>query len=384
MSAGAAPQRRRGVHVGPEQHLRHPVDEERQREGEEEGDDDALDRPRPVLRDAQHHLVVDVGEDRHDDQRGDDGDRQRQPLDPVQVVHAERADHGEVADGQVEDVGDPVPDRDADGEHRVDRAGGDPGDEEVAELHHAAPRHAVPRHSVAHLDAPVAQGQRPARCLLDDDQRGAGRVDLRQHVVHPLGDRLGEAEARLVDGEDLRVGGQPAGDRHHLLLAAGQGARQLLEVRLQLGEQVDRTAVGVRSSRLPDASRPRVAAEDDVVRRGQVRVELAALGHEGEAVPAAQLTSPFLAGAPKISTSPRRRTMPVTPIRIEDLPLPFGPDDRAGVALGDGERGVVHRDHVPVGDRQVRTASATPARDVPLSTCRLGVLRSGAFRWSRS
>ena len=40
---------------------------------------------------------------------------------------------------------------------------------------------------------------------------------------------------------------------------------------------------------------------------------------------AAHRTSPFLAGAPKISTAPRRRTMPVTPIRIEDLPLPFGP-----------------------------------------------------------
>ena len=40
---------------------------------------------------------------------------------------------------------------------------------------------------------------------------------------------------------------------------------------------------------------------------------------------AAHRTSPFLAGAPKIVTSPRLRTMPVTPIRIEDLPFPLGP-----------------------------------------------------------
>ena len=210
----AAPQGRRGVHVGPEQHLGHPVDEERQREGEEEGDDDALDRPPAVLRDAQHHLVVDVGEHRHDDQRGDDGDRQRQPLDPVQVVHAERADHGEVADGQVEDVGDPVPDRDADGEHGVDRAGGDPGDEQVAELHAAlsggyggsCPRGRVERHSVAHLDAPVAQGQRPARCLLDDDQRGAGRVDLRRARRTPAWrpPRRGRGTARRRRGSSGR------------------------------------------------------------------------------------------------------------------------------------------------------------------------------------
>jgi hypothetical protein len=33
----------------------------------------------------------------------------------------------------------------------------------------------------------------------------------------------------------------------------------------------------------------------------------------------------FFAGAPKISTRPWRRTMPVTPIRMLDLPLPFGP-----------------------------------------------------------
>src|SRR6202044_3234591 len=35
------------------------------------------------------------------------------------------------------DVGDPVPDRHADGEHGVDRAGGDAGDEQVPELHAA-------------------------------------------------------------------------------------------------------------------------------------------------------------------------------------------------------------------------------------------------------
>src|SRR6202012_3789700 len=116
----------------------HPVDEERQREGEEEGDDDALDRPPAVLGEAQYNLVVEIGEGRHHDQRGDDGDRQRQPLDPVQVVHAERADHGEVADGQVQDVGYRVRAQPPAGEHRVNRAGGDSGDEQVPELH-AAP-----------------------------------------------------------------------------------------------------------------------------------------------------------------------------------------------------------------------------------------------------
>src|SRR5215469_2101800 len=40
---------------------------------------------------------------------------------------------------------------------------------------------------------------------------------------------------------------------------------------------------------------------------------------------AAQRTSPLGADLPKTCTLPRRRTMPVTPIRMLDLPLPFGP-----------------------------------------------------------
>ncbi len=215
----------RGVHVGAEQHLRHPVDEERQREGEEEGDDDAVHPLRPVL--ARCAAPPGRRRRRRRPPRSSVrtmADRQRQPLDPVQVVHAERADHGEVADGEVEDVGDPVPDRDADGEHRVDRAGGDAGDEQVAELHHAAPATLSPATPLRTSTRRLHRVSARLRRLLDDDQRRALLVDLRQRVVHPLGDGLGQPQAGLVDREDLRVGGQPARDRDHLLLPAGEGA----------------------------------------------------------------------------------------------------------------------------------------------------------------
>jgi hypothetical protein len=39
-------------------------------------------------------------------------------------------------------------------------------------------------------------------------------------------------------------------------------------------------------------------------------------------------------------------------LKYGGLAVTVRPGDRARVALGDGERGVVHRDHVPVGDRQ--------------------------------
>ena len=39
----------------------------------------------------------------------------------------------------------------------------------------------------------------------------------------------------------------------------------------------------------------------------------------------AQRTSPLGARAPKISTPPRRRIRPAIPIKMLDLPLPFGP-----------------------------------------------------------
>lgn len=66
---------------------------------------------------------------------------------------------------------------------------------------------------------------------------GPGRVDPGQRVVHPPADRLGQAQAGFVHGEDLRVAGQPAHDRDHLLLAAGQGAGRLPQVRSDLREQ---------------------------------------------------------------------------------------------------------------------------------------------------
>src|SRR6202012_3884711 len=52
-----------------------------------------------------------------------------------------------------------------------------------------------------------------------------------------------------------------------------------------LGKEIDSAPVRLGSSCPPGTSRPCVAAEDDVVTGGQVRVELAALRYKREAVP---------------------------------------------------------------------------------------------------
>src|SRR6202020_3152787 len=58
---------------------------------------------------------------------------------------ADGAEHREVAHRQVQDVAHPEPPRQAGAEDPVDRAGGQPGDEEVEELAHAvSPRPSRP------------------------------------------------------------------------------------------------------------------------------------------------------------------------------------------------------------------------------------------------
>ena len=99
-----------------------------------------------------------------------------------------------------------------------------------------------------------------------------------------------DAAGRLVEDEQLRLGGQPAGEQHLLLVAAAEGRDRLLGVR----------RAGCRSASMyllddlvlpPARDRARPAArglerQDDVLAHGEVgddALRLAVLGAEGEA-----------------------------------------------------------------------------------------------------
>ena len=91
-----------------------------------------------VLLTEEDDLVIGVGEPGYHRQGGGDGRRQGPLPDPGEIVDAERAGHGEISHGQVQDVAHPVPDGHAHREDRVDGAGHQPGHEEIAEFQHVA------------------------------------------------------------------------------------------------------------------------------------------------------------------------------------------------------------------------------------------------------
>ena len=76
--------------------------------------------------------------------------------------------------------------------------------------------------------AVVGQFQRLGDTLLDQQDGDAVlAVDLRYAFEDRVGDRGREAHRRFVEHQQLRRRGQPASDRHHLLLTARQSAGKL-------------------------------------------------------------------------------------------------------------------------------------------------------------
>ena len=113
-----------------------------------------------------------------------------------------------------------------------------------------------------------------------DGGRADGALDLAQldlHLLAQLGVEVGE---RLVEQQDLRLDHQSAGQRHALLLAARELAREAAGERRE-SDQFQSFA---------DAPRPVVGGhalhlepERDVLRHGHMREERVALEHDAEA-----------------------------------------------------------------------------------------------------
>src|SRR3984885_189710 len=124
------------------------------------------------------------------------------------------------------------------------------------------------------------------RVLLDEQDGHVGPGHLAEPVVDAAGHGLGEAEARLVEQQYPRPGGHRPGEGDHLLLSAGQRARLLVEKAGELGEHVEDAGHVFPGLAGADPAGAAVAAEHDVVPRGELWVEVAALGDQDQAGPA--------------------------------------------------------------------------------------------------
>lgn len=80
---------------------------------------------------------------------------------------------------------------------------------------------------------------------------------------------------KLVDDEQSRPDGKRAGDRHLLLLSAGERPGRLIAVARQVGKQREHIDLGRRVSA--------TARQLDVFRHRQPREHAAVVGHEGDA-----------------------------------------------------------------------------------------------------
>ena len=100
--------------------------------------------------------------------------------------------------------------------------------------HVAAPRHGA----VVEHDHPVAQAERVAHLLLDDEQRRSRVAEAGEALVELVDDDRRQPERQLVGDEDLRHLDQHPGQRQHALLAARQRAGRLAAALAEPREQL--------------------------------------------------------------------------------------------------------------------------------------------------
>ena len=95
-----------------------------------------------------------------------------------------------------------------------------------------------------HEHGPFGDGGGDVHGLLDDDHRRALRGQLADDVDQVGDDGRGQAEGELVDDEEPGPAQHGLGDGEHLLLAAGQRRRLLVEESFEAGEQLEDPLAG--------------------------------------------------------------------------------------------------------------------------------------------
>jgi hypothetical protein len=85
--------------------------------------------------------------------------------------------------------------------------------------------------------ATMRDRERGVGILLRKQHHCTGAIDRRNRLEHLRHDLGREADRRLIQQEDLRLGHQGPADRHHLLLAAAQRACRIVHASGQRREQ---------------------------------------------------------------------------------------------------------------------------------------------------
>jgi hypothetical protein len=143
-------------------------------------------------------------------------------------------------------------------------------------LQHIAAGAGEPDLSVLHYHTVAGQPQPRSRVLLDEQDRGAGRVHLPDRVEDRLEDLRRQAHGRLVQQQQDRLQHQRAGEFDQPLLPAGQAARLLRPPLRDLREQLEDGVDPLRADLLVAED---VAAELDVFPHGHVAEQAVVLRH---------------------------------------------------------------------------------------------------------
>ena len=214
--------------------------------------------------------------------------------------HRERAEHGEVAVGEVDDPHHAEHEREPAGEHRVVPAEKHALDDLVDPDHVSVPSprprpRSRPKYAWTTCSR-VISSARPLRTicpssmqqtrvatdsarlevLLDEDDRRPTLDQRAERLVHGLNSDGREPERRLVEEQEARVRHQGARDRGRLLLTTREVPGSRLPERPQEREGVENAVHG------PRPLAPALAREPEVLLHGQPGEETPSFRHEGD------------------------------------------------------------------------------------------------------
>ncbi len=201
--------------------------------------------------------------------------------------------------------------------------------------------------ALAHHHQPVGDGERLLVVVGDQERGGARRgEDVAQLTGQPFPHPGVERGERLVEQQQPRLGGQRAGQRDPLPLAARERAGQPVAVALEPHHPQQTGHPGVDVAGAPQ---PRCVAH--VAGHGEVGEELALLEHQRE--PAAVGGHPGQVGAVPAHPARRRRLEPGHRPQQRRLAAAGRAEHGHHLAGGHGEVGVAQRRHAVEGDRDV-------------------------------